>query len=231
MIDNRKTAVIFDVDGPLLELTPAEEDLFFAPLETQYGLTDLSRDWDSYPIRNDIEIYREILHKYFGRPPSSSELAATSSRYVAALAAGYETQTLGVAAIPGARRLLERLAAVPHLTLGIATANLGAAARLRLEHAGLWSFIREHPGAAEYGGAKSNILATVLDGIDVPSNRVVFLGDNLNDLEAARATGTHFIGFHPDEHRRKRLADAGATRVCGDHDASWQLIQDSLGSD
>ena len=41
-------AVIFDVDGVLLELMAAEEDAFFAPLTARYGLTNLSRDWNSY---------------------------------------------------------------------------------------------------------------------------------------------------------------------------------------
>ena len=38
-------AVIFDVDGVLLHLTPEEEDAFFRPFEDLHGLTGLSRDW------------------------------------------------------------------------------------------------------------------------------------------------------------------------------------------
>src|SRR5690606_8860878 len=45
---NADCAVIFDVDGVLLDLTRPEEDAFFAPFERLYGLTGLSRDWDSY---------------------------------------------------------------------------------------------------------------------------------------------------------------------------------------
>ncbi len=41
-------AVIFDVDGVLLDLTPPEEDAFFAPFARRHGLAGLSRDWDSY---------------------------------------------------------------------------------------------------------------------------------------------------------------------------------------
>jgi FMN phosphatase YigB (HAD superfamily) len=53
-------AVIFDVDGVLLELTSAEEDAFFAPFAQRYGLENLSRDWNSYAIRNDENIIAEI---------------------------------------------------------------------------------------------------------------------------------------------------------------------------
>ncbi|MGB9142147.1 MAG: hypothetical protein WCB71_08115, partial [Aestuariivirga sp.] len=59
-----EAAVIFDVDGVLLELTRAEEDAFFVPFERRYGLTNLSRDWNSYAIRNDENIIAEILQKH-----------------------------------------------------------------------------------------------------------------------------------------------------------------------
>ena len=48
-------AVIFDVDGVLLHLSPAEEDGFFEPFREAYGLTGLSRDWNAYHIRNDLQ--------------------------------------------------------------------------------------------------------------------------------------------------------------------------------
>ena len=50
------SAVIFDVDGVLLDLTAPEEDAFFLAFARLHGLTGLSRDWDSYRIRNDEHI-------------------------------------------------------------------------------------------------------------------------------------------------------------------------------
>ena len=43
----KQTAVVFDVDGVLLELTAPEEDAFFLVFERHYGITGLSRDRDS----------------------------------------------------------------------------------------------------------------------------------------------------------------------------------------
>ena len=56
-------AVIFDVDGVLLDLTAAEEDVFFRAFEQRYGRTGLSRCWDSYQVRNDEHIIAEILDR------------------------------------------------------------------------------------------------------------------------------------------------------------------------
>lgn len=219
-------AVIFDVDGPLLELTTAEEDRFFAPLRAVYGLKDMSRDWDSYRIRNDVEIYREILEQHVAPMDMPIALKSVAEMYVAALEEGYADGSLDVVGIPGARELLERLSGHPAIALGIATANFGAAARVRLTRANMWSHVQHHPGAAEYGGAKKNILARVIEELDVPKSRIIFLGDNLNDLEAGTENEVHFIGFHVDAARRQRLSDAGAKIVSGDHDTTWQLISE-----
>jgi FMN phosphatase YigB (HAD superfamily) len=48
----KDSAVIFDVDGVLLDLTAPEEDAFFLAFERRYGITGLSRDWDNYRVRN-----------------------------------------------------------------------------------------------------------------------------------------------------------------------------------
>ena len=57
-------AIIFDVDGVLLELTREEEELFFEPFASRLNGALLSRDWNSYKIRNDEEIVGEIVKRY-----------------------------------------------------------------------------------------------------------------------------------------------------------------------
>ncbi|MGI9406525.1 MAG: HAD family hydrolase [Hyphomicrobiaceae bacterium] len=222
-------AVIFDVDGPLLDLTVAEEEAFFRPFEKRYGLTGLSTDWDSYRIRNDVEIYREILEGYLGRVPTDEELTSLAENYFQGLRDGYDKSDLDVVAIDGALTLLERLGNIDGLALGTATANFGEAARQRLKLAGMWPYVSLYPGAADGGGSKSDILARVIAELGLRRDRIVFLGDNLNDLEAGQSNGVHFIGFHVDQARRDRLSDAGAKVVAGDHETTWVFLQDFLG--
>jgi phosphoglycolate phosphatase len=224
-----QAAVIFDVDGPLLELTPPEEDAFFMPFERLYGLTGLSRDWDSYRVRNDEDIIAEILEDHLGGPPPRHEVQRVVDVYGEVLAEGFASGQLRAVAVPGADDLLARLADVPALALGMATANLRRAAEIRLSAAGMWDRVKHHPGAADGGGAKREVLARVIAGLDLPASRIVFIGDNLNDLDAGLANGTHFIGFHWDETRRRRLADNGAVHVSGDHAETFRLIARFLG--
>jgi phosphoglycolate phosphatase-like HAD superfamily hydrolase len=129
--------------------------------------------------------------------------------------------------IPGARPLLSTLRG-DGFAIGIATANLVDAARLRLASAGLWDLVAEIPFGADGGGAKAEILARAIAATGLPRNRIVYLGDNLNDVDAGLRNSVHFIGFARDSARRDKLEQAGAKTVCGDHDTSYQLISSML---
>jgi phosphoglycolate phosphatase-like HAD superfamily hydrolase len=229
MTPGPRAAVIFDVDGPLLELTPPEEDAFFVPFERLYGLTGLSRDWDSYRVRNDEDIIAEILERHLGAPVPRSEVQRVVDLYGEVLADGFVSGRLKATPVAGADRLLARLGGRPELALGMATANLRRAAEIRLSAAGLWNRVKDHPGAADGGGAKREVLARVIAGLGLAPDRIVFIGDNLNDLDAGGANGTRFIGFHRDEARRQRLAAHGAVHVSGDHEETFRLIGHFLG--
>lgn len=224
----RDAAVIFDVDGVLLDLTRPEEEAFFHPFLELHGLTDLSRDWDNYRIRNDHDIMAEVLERHFGRPPTADEMNRLTRSYLSHLEQGLSDGRLSVVEIPGARDLLSALRA-DGITIGIATANLIGAARLRLQSAGLWDFVADLPFGADGGGAKAEILARAITASGRSKSRIVYLGDNLNDVEAGLGNDVHFIGFAREPHRRDRLAQAGAATVCGDHDTSYQLIAGMLG--
>ncbi len=223
------SAVIFDVDGPLLELTPAEENAFFAPFQSLYGLTGLSNDWDSYRTRNDEEIITEILENHLGRAPHDHELTGIAEEYAKVLESGYTDGVLEISPIAGAKELLAALSQDGGIALGTATANLLHAARTRLQQADMWDYVKGYAGAADGGGAKRDILARVIDQLDLPRERIVFLGDNLNDLDAGRANGVHFIGFHVTEHKRARLTEHGAETVFGNHRQTHSFIVELLG--
>jgi phosphoglycolate phosphatase-like HAD superfamily hydrolase len=213
------TAVIFDVDGVLLDLTAAEEDAFFLAFEGRYGITGLSRDWDSYKIRNDEHIIAEILEAH-GLPAKEKNLIVTD--YLAILSGGIAEGTIATQAIAGAAQLIRLLN--DDCNCGIATANLLSAAKIRLESQSLWHPVSHLAFGAEGSGHKRETVARAISATGLPKQRIVYIGDNLNDVEAGLSNGVHFIGFSSDPVRMGKLKAAGATHLSGDHGMTRDLI-------
>ncbi len=220
---SRSHAVILDVDGVLLELTEAEEDLFFAAFAKWGDPSTLSRDWNSYRIRNDDNIVDEIMERW--RIPVA-EKPAIVSHYHRSLGEALASGALASPVIAGAGQLLASIEGKARL--GIATANYREAARLRLISAGLWEPVSALAHGADGGGHKHEILARAIAASGMPPSRIVYVGDNLNDVEAGLQNGVHFIGFSTSAPRRAQLAAAGAPRVSGDHAETLGLILAAL---
>jgi phosphoglycolate phosphatase-like HAD superfamily hydrolase len=214
-----RAAIIFDVDGVLLELTRAEEDLFFEPFKKYNRPELISYDWNSYRVRNEEDIFNELIERH-GLP--TVDTAKFITKYLALV----EEHKLPAVAIAGARELLQKCSTFA--TLGIATANFRSAARMRLERANLWHFVDQHACGADGGGAKHNILGRALATMNMSKSRIIYIGDNLNDLEAGQHHDLHFIGFSCEHTRLETLGKAGAQHLSQNHDTTLKLIKDIL---
>jgi phosphoglycolate phosphatase-like HAD superfamily hydrolase len=212
-------AVIFDVDGVLLELTRAEEEIFFTALQRFVPTDSLSRDWNSYRIRNDDDIITEILERH---DVAVSRKAEVITHYITLL----KTSRLNAVSTKGAGELLQRLGGKARL--GVATANLLGAAQHRLQQAGFWSAVSHHAHGADGGGHKSVILQRAIATLNLPLNRIVYIGDNINDVDAGLINGVHLIGFSESAERRSLLAKAGARFLSASHSETQKLITQLL---
>jgi HAD superfamily hydrolase (TIGR01549 family) len=213
------SAIIFDVDGVLLDLTHDEEEVFFQALAAYVPTHHLSRDWNSYQIRNDEDIIMEILERY-GQPSALKQEVV--GHYLTTLEQAL-TENLQSVAVAGAADMLNALKG--QVRLGIATANLLTAAKLRLQQTGLWSHVAAYAQGADGGGHKHEILARLLQRLPLPPSRVVYVGDNVNDVVAGQRNGVRFIGFSTDPQRRVALSNAGAQFVTGNHMETLAYIE------
>ena len=219
------SAVIFDCDGVLLELLPDEEEMFFSALAAFIPTDELSRNWNSYTIRNDDDIVSEVLAR-FGKAESLKP--EVIKHYLRGLASALNNKHITSTAIPGTVELLQQLKGKHRL--GLATANFIEAARLRLEQAGLWPFVSHHAIGADGGGHKRQLLACLLESIPLPRNRIVYVGDNVVDVEAGLKNGVHLIGFSLSPARRDQLRAAGARHIAASHAETAALIGQFLTS-
>lgn len=219
------SAVIFDCDGVLLELLRDEEEMFFSALAAFVPTDELSRNWNSYVIRNDDDIVSEVLAR-FEKPESLKPQVIT--HYISGLASALDKRHITSTAIPGTVELLQQLKGKHRI--GLATANFIEAARLRLEQAGLWPFVSDHAIGADGGGHKHQLLARLLGTIPLPRNRIVYVGDNVVDVEAGLKNGVHLIGFSLSQTRRDQLRAAGASHIAASHAETAALIGQFLAS-
>ena len=216
-------AIIFDVDGVLLELTRAEEELFFEPFASRCDVSKLSRDWNSYLIRNDEDIVAELAARH-NLP--KSEQPVIIAEYLKLLEQQLSTRQIFSQEIECAAHLLKSCA--EFAALGIATANLREAAKLRLEQASLWPYVSAHAYGADGGGHKCEILGRALATLKLPKSRIIYIGDNVNDVVAGLTHGLHFIGFSQNQNRLAELKLAGAVNVSANHHQTLALIKSLL---
>jgi HAD superfamily hydrolase (TIGR01549 family) len=218
-------AVIFDVDGVLLELTPAEEELFFIPFASRCDASKLSRDWNSYRVRNDEEIVAEIVER-LGLPEAEKKNIQTE--YLSLLREQLDKKLISSSAIKDATAILN--ACSNFAMLGIATANFREAAKLRLENVGLWHHISGCAYGADGGGHKHEILKRALQSITLPKSNIIYVGDNINDVEAGLTNGVRFIGFSENTDRLKTLQSHGAQFLAQNHEQTLAIINSFLDS-
>lgn len=216
-------AIIFDVDGVLLELTRAEEKLFFQPFASRCDTTKLSRDWNSYAIRNDENIVAELVQRH--ALPDIEKLNI-KTEYLELLQSQLARSQISSQPISGATALLDEFS--KSMTLGIATANFREAAKLRLTHANLWNPVSNHAYGADGGGHKHEILARALAALNLPKSHIVYIGDNLNDVTAGLKHEVHFIGFSTSPERLQSLNHAGAKHLSSDHGQTAAMIKTLL---
>jgi phosphoglycolate phosphatase-like HAD superfamily hydrolase len=133
-----------------------------------------------------------------------------------------ENGVIETTAIPSALELLNKLQG--SLQIGIATANLLSAAKLRLQSVDFWNPVSAHAFGAEGGGHKREILARAISSTGFPKNRIVYVGDNLNDVEAGLANSVQFIGFSTNPGRLNELKYAGAGHLSNNHLDTLRLI-------
>jgi phosphoglycolate phosphatase-like HAD superfamily hydrolase len=81
---------------------------------------------------------------------------------------------------------------------------------------------------AEGSGHKRETVARAIAKTGLPRNRIVYIGDNLNDVDAGLSNRVHFIGFSEDAGRRERLAAAGAVHLAANHRETQRLISGLL---
>jgi phosphoglycolate phosphatase-like HAD superfamily hydrolase len=187
-------------------------------LRTAIGLKDFSEDLSTFVEPTSASIFDELVRKALGRPPTPEEIA----RVQAALEPDMRNTYIDGRHIPptaGAIDFLNGMAAKGDWNMAIATGNWRGEAQIKIESAGL-PMERVPMATSSDRMARRDVLKYSVEkaakhyGFNT-WDRVVYVGDAIWDVRAARACGISFLGIGTGE-RAAKLKAEGAGVVLAD---------------
>jgi beta-phosphoglucomutase-like phosphatase (HAD superfamily) len=216
---------IFDIDGTLTESVAVDEFCFVQAFRDVLGIDGINTNWLEYNFQTDSGLALEICRKHVGRDPSAVEINCLQSRFAELLCAAVEEAGRPIRQIPGAAPFLHWLRAHARWHVAIATGGWNVSARFKLASAGL--SVDGIPWAsADDAIDRVDILRKAIQraGLHYGQDafeKVVYIGDGVWDVRAAKALGIGFLGVAAG-HKAGRLMEEGASCVLPDFsDPVW----------
>ena len=207
-----RTAVLFDIDGTLVDTGGAGAVSWRLAFDELYGIpADIGQFTDAG--MTDPEVGRMTFEAVLARKPERKEFARLLERRL-----HYLHQTVaespGYRILPGAEQLLLRLIEDGHL-LGLVTGNLEAAAHIKLHRAHLnrfFSFGGYGSDASDRGELTRIALsrAAFVFGETVTADQAIAVGDTPLDIAGAHAAGIACVGVGSHHYTVDQLREAGA---------------------
>jgi phosphoglycolate phosphatase len=206
------TAVLFDIDGTLIDTGGAGAASWRRAFEKLYGIpADIGKFTDAG--MTDPAVGRKTFEAVLEREPQRKEFTRLMERRLHYLHETVE-ESKGYRVLDGVDKLLSRLIDEGYL-LGLVTGNVEAAAHIKLHRAGLNRFF-------SFGGYGSDSddrpeltrialkRAELVYGAEVPLAQAVAVGDTPLDVSGAHAAGIECIGVGSHHYTAEQLQRAGA---------------------
>ncbi|MFH0878092.1 MAG: HAD family hydrolase [Lentisphaerota bacterium] len=211
---NEITAVLFDIDGTLLDMKGAGRRAFILALEKVFGWKD-DLAYINFAGNTDLNVLRQIMES------RKTTLADSDiARFFEQIPIELEREAKNAELIlyPGVRLLLETLAADERAMLGLVTGNIEACAKIKLrqfdlhDHFVLGGFGDRFPDRADIA---CHALQLVKDRLDSGQSlqQVFLIGDTPYDVAAARHIGAVAIAVSTGKFSARELQECGADHV------------------
>ncbi len=217
--------VLFDIDGTLLTSGGAGEKALRLALGDRFGVqSDLSKI--EIAGRTDSGIARQIFASQ-GIQVTPENLGVFFNGYLHHLAR-LLPETPG-RLLPGIVGLLDLMAALPHVAIGLLTGNLEAGAKLKLAHYGVWeyfefgAFADDHHDRNELGRFARE-RAQELHGCVFQPENIFVLGDTAHDVACARAIGAQAVAIATGGSTEQELAKCNPDFLFGDLSMPGEVI-------
>ena len=205
---------VFDIDGTLIKYHKKRNDqAYIRAIKETFGIK-IEDSWSGYVHSTDSGIFSEIIEKELGRPSAPGDVEAVKKNMASWLEKEYGTEPFE--GTPGAEDCLNGSFVDSNWFTAIATGNWEFSGAYKLNSAGL-DFKKVPLASADDGISREIILQAALSKAKraFRTNRfekIVYVGDWIWDVKAARALGWGFVGIGSGE-VEKAIREAGAEHV------------------
>ena len=186
------TALIFDIDGTLIDSETIDARYFIRAAREVLGDIEIADDWAGYTKVTDIGIIAEILVRN-GRDAAPETINAVRERFRMLLQEYFERGGT-CKPVPGAPEFLHLLAETPHFSVGIATGGWGSTAIMKLTAASI-NIDGAPLSSSNDSDDRTAIMLHCLAKMGGPFGRIVYFGDGVWDRDASARLGWPFIGI------------------------------------
>jgi phosphoglycolate phosphatase-like HAD superfamily hydrolase len=210
---------IFDIDGTLTESVAVDEVCFVQAFQDVLGISRINTNLLDYNFQTDSGLALEIYQNHLGRDPSHAEISGLRCRFAELLydAVGGTGQPLRE--VSGAAALLHWLRAHPRWHVAIATGGWKVSARLKLGAAGLpvdaFAWANADDALDRVDIMRTAIQRAGKDYCQETFEKIVYVGDGVWDVRAAKALKIGFLG-RAVGNKAMQLVDEGAACVLPD---------------
>ena len=128
--------VMFDIDGTLVDSAGFEGDFYSEAVESVLNVR-VNRNWDVYEHVSDSGILEQVLREAALDGDRAELAACVQRRFVGNVSAFLADNPAALREIEGAKRLVERLLALPGVRVAVATGGWQETARLKLRLVGI----------------------------------------------------------------------------------------------
>lgn len=211
--------VLWDIDNTLLYTGGAGSRAMARAFVELYGTSDAFRRIE-FSGRTDTAIFFDAARAH-GLPEARWMLERDRFReaYVPHLQAALVESDGDGGLMPGVRELLDELARLAGVRMGLGTGNFRGGGELKLRHYGIGGYFPGMLGGfGEDSESRDEVIATAIERMwnGCRPERVVVIGDTPHDVTAARANGAFALAVATGRNDAAELAACGADVVMAD---------------
>ena len=183
-------AIIFDVDGTLVESTNFDDVYYLSAVKEVLGEVYIHNDWRNYKNVTDTGILRQIMKE--NKIQEGGQIAEVRAKF-GELVSQYLQKGGECRPIAGAVHLINKRLATDGYEIGFATGGWEHTAKMKLRHAG-FNLRNTVLTSSDDGDERIVIMKKCLLSLGNRFHRIVYVGDAEWDMQATQRLGWHFIG-------------------------------------